>query len=112
MMRCLLLALPLLLCSCKSEKSKRMEAQLQPAIRYVEAYLKEHRGLPTESDFIQANEGNAFFILRRHTDKYAASKGAKSPNDYMIGVWRGEWFHYYKSWDHRFLNATDEILGH
>ena len=28
--------------------------------------------------------------------------------DYMVGIWRGERYHYYKSWDKRFLNVSEE----
>ena len=47
-------------------------------------------------------------ILHDRTNKYAASKGAKSETDYMVGIWRADWFHYYKSWDQSFLNGSDE----
>lgn len=47
-------------------------------------------------------------VLLDRSNKYAASKGAKEVNDFMVGIWRADWYHYYKSWDKQFLNGYDE----
>jgi len=76
----------------------------------MDAFIKQHHRLPTQAEF---RTGTATIdqvaVLRDHNDKYAASKGAKTDTDYMIGVWRVDWYHYYKSWDKSFINASDEF---
>src|SRR2546423_12290497 len=85
------------------------EARLQPVIRYLDTFVKEHKRLPTEVEFRSATASlNEILILRDRTHKYTASKGAKTETDYMIGIWRADWFHYYKSWDRSFLNGSHE----
>lgn len=65
--------------------------------------------LPTEGEFRAGTAAmDQMLILRDRTNKYAASKGAKTETDYMVGIWRTDWYHYYKSWDKSFLNASDE----
>ena len=109
-MRYLLLVCLLCLSSCGDRISRDREARLQPVIRYMDTFIKEHHRLPTEDEFRVGTKGmDTMLILRDHTDKYAASNGAKSETDYMVGCWRVDWHHYYKSWDKSFLNGSDEF---
>lgn len=90
---------------------RKHERRLQPAIAFVEETLTEKGRLPTHEEFFQWNEQNrGMFTLRDCSSRYAKSKGAKGINDYMVGVWRADWYHYYKSWDKSYLNASDEPL--
>lgn len=90
---------------------RKHERRLQPAIAFIETTLAEYRRLPTHDEFFRWNEQvHGMFVLRDRSSRYAASKGAKGVNDYMVGVWRADWYHYYKSWDKSYLNASDEPL--
>jgi len=120
--QCLFIAGIVLVTSCDNNSSSPTstrdrisvdrEARLQPAIRYVEAFTKDHQRLPTQNEFRSGTKGMGNeFVLKDHTDKYAASKGAKADTDYMVGVWRADWYHYYKSWDKSFLSGSDEFLN-
>jgi hypothetical protein len=85
------------------------EARLQPVIRYVEGFIKDHQRLPTQDEFRAGTASmDPMLVLRDRTHTYAASHGAKTENDYMVGIWRVDWYHYYKSWDRSFLNGSDE----
>ncbi len=100
------------LCSCDGNDriSRDREAKLQPVIRYMDTFIHEHHRLPTQDEFrADTAKMDSMLILRDRTDKYAASKGAKSELDYMVGIWRADWNHYYKSWDKSFLNGSDEF---
>jgi hypothetical protein len=119
-MRYLFLVCLLFLSSCGKNPSSPIsnpdristdrEAKLQPVIRYMDAFIKEHQRLPTQDEFRVDTEKMAWMlVLKDRTDKYAASKGAKSETDYMVGCWRADWYHYYKSWDKSFLNGSDEF---
>jgi hypothetical protein len=91
--------------------SQDREAKLKPVIAYVDGFIKDHSRLPTAEEFRAATASMAhILILRDRTDPYAASTGAKTDLDYMVGIWRADWFHYYKSWDRSFLNGSDEKL--
>ena len=94
-----------------SERSIRdREARLQPAIQYMNAFIKEHDRLPTQEEFRVGTQGMfPRFVLKDYTDNYAASKGAKFKTDYMVGYWHSDWYHYYKSWDRSFLSGSDEF---
>jgi hypothetical protein len=75
----------------------------------MDSFLQEHNRLPTKKEFRAGTRSiDGMLVLRDRTDKYAASKGAKSETDYMVGIWRADWYHYYKSWDRSFLNGSDE----
>ncbi|MGE0606653.1 MAG: hypothetical protein AB7O62_05960 [Pirellulales bacterium] len=90
--------------------SAAREAELKPVIRYMEAFIRDHHRLPTGEEFRAGTAGmGRRFVLSDRTDTYAASKGAKGELDYLIGTWRVDWYHYYKSWDNSFLNGHDEF---
>jgi hypothetical protein len=111
-MRYLLLLGLVCLCSCDAGDTigREREARLQPVIRYMDTFIKEYHRLPTQDEFQAGTKGmDRILVLKDHTDKYAAGKGAKSEMDYMVGCWRADWFHYYKSWDKSFLNGSDEF---
>lgn len=96
------------LLSCKDNKRNHVfETELQPIIARVDTFINERHRLPDYQEF-QGMSGDGNFTLRNRMHKYARSKGATHECDYMVGVWRGEWLHYYKSWDHSFLNGSDE----
>jgi hypothetical protein len=91
--------------------SQDREAKLKPVIAYVDGFIKDHNRVPTAEEFRAATASmDQILILRNRTDPYAASKGARTDLDYMVGIWRADWFHYYKSWDRSFLNGSDEKL--
>lgn len=93
----------------KDRISKDAEARLEPVIVYMDAFLKKHHRLPTKEEFESGTAKlHGMLILRDRSSPYAASKGAKAETDYMIGTWRADWYHYYKSWDRSFLNGYDE----
>ena len=110
-MKFLALLCCLLLCSCNDRISQDREARLGPVIAYMDAFISAHHRLPTQDEF-QASTASMdpMLVLRDHTDAYAASHGCKAATDYMVGIWRADWYHYYKSWDHSFLNGSDEHL--
>src|SRR5204862_312786 len=90
-----LLVCLLCFCSCGDRIGRDREARLQPVIQYMDAFVKEHHRLPTQDEFqVGTKVMDRMLILRDRTDKYAASKGAKSETDYMVGCWRADWFHY------------------
>lgn len=87
------------------------EAHLRPVIVYMDAFIRDHKRLPTQEEFRAGTVSmDKMLVLHDRTHPYAASKGAKSETDYMVGVWRADWYHYYKSWDKSFLNGSDEKL--
>lgn len=90
--------------------AKNREARLQPVILYLDAFLKDHnQTLPTQDEFRAGTAAmNELLILRNRTHAYARMKGAKTTTDYMVGIGRENWYHYYKSWDRSFLNGCDE----
>ena len=91
--------------------SRDREAKMKPVIKYVEEFIKNNGRLPTYEEFHNTADKMAWMVVLRTKDHpYAARKGAKKDLDYMVGMWRADWYHYYKSWDHKFLNATDETL--
>jgi hypothetical protein len=98
------------LCSCDNRISEDREARLQPVIKYVDGFIKEHHRLPTKDEF-ETNTAkiDPMLTFKDRSDKYAAKKGAKTELDYMVGIWRADWYHYYKSWDKTFLNGSDEF---
>ena len=100
----------LLLCSCAPDKDPSLEAKLRPIIAYVDAFVGEHHRLPAQAEFHPGDEQTrlAGFVLLDRSNAYAASKGARAENDYMVGVWNGDFFYYYKSWDHSFIPGADE----
>jgi hypothetical protein len=112
-MRPLVLLCLLFLGSCDNRRiSRDREARLQPVISFMDNFLQEHHRLPTQNEFSTGTRslGN-MLVLRDRTNKYAASKGAKSETDYMVGIWRADWYHYYKSWDRSFLDGSDEVFS-
>ena len=48
------------------------------------------------------------YTLLDMTDPYAQSKGAIHTNDYLLGTWKGDWYHFYKSWDKKYYDGYDE----
>jgi len=86
------------------------ERRLKPAIAFVEKTIETKGRLPNRNEFTRWEESQSGWIytLWDRTDEYAARKGATNANDYMVGVWRADWFHYYRSWDGRYLDASDE----
>jgi hypothetical protein len=85
------------------------EARLQPVIRYMDAFIREHQRLPTQDEFRSGTVSmDTMLVLRDRAHPYAASQGARAEADYMVGIWRADWYHYYKSWDKSFLNGSDE----
>jgi hypothetical protein len=110
-MRWLPLALLFLCIGCSNERiTKDREARLKPVIEYVTAFVKEKGRLPSSEEFRAAADKmeSIPLVLYDRSFPYAASKGARTETDFMIGIWRADWFHYYKSWDHQFLNGSDE----
>lgn len=113
-MRYLLFLCVLFVSSCgKTSSPDRItvdrEARLQPVIQYMETFVQDHHRLPTRDEFQVGTAGmNSNLILKDRTDPYAARKGAKADTDYMVGIWRADWYHFYKSWDKSFLNGADE----
>jgi hypothetical protein len=90
--------------------SLKSEASLRPIILYVDGFIQKHHRLPTQEEFHATADKLAWMVeFRDRTYRYAASHGAKNELDYMIGIWRADWFHYYKSWDQKFINAADEF---
>jgi hypothetical protein len=90
--------------------------RLTPAIEFVEQFLAEHKRIPTEAEFYAWNKDvlknkwkrHHHYAFRDRSHPYAVSKGAKGPNDYMVGYWRSEWHLYYRSWDKTYFDAHDE----
>src|SRR4051794_5646332 len=112
-MRFIAMAIGLLLCSCgKDRNSREREAELRPVIQYVDAFIGTSHRLPTDQEFQEAARKHGWngtaLVIRDKAYPYAASHGAKSNLDYMAGAWRADWYHYYKSWDKQFINASDE----
>ena len=109
-MRYLLFLCLFCLCACGDRISRDREARLQPVIGYMDSFIKQHHRLPRQDEFRAGTAAmDSMLIFKDRTDKYAASKGAKSDLDYMVGTWRADWYHYYKSWDKSFLNGSDEF---
>ena len=101
-----------MLCSCgRDHISQDREKRLRPVTAYMDTFIRVHHQLPTQNEF-QADTAtlNPMLVLRDHTDAYAARQGCKADTDYMVGIWRADWYHYYKSWDHSFLKGSDEPL--
>jgi hypothetical protein len=91
--------------------SRESERKLQPVIRFVDGFIKDNGRLPSHEEFHRAADPMAWMVVLRTKDHpYAARKGAKTELDYMAGIWRADWYHYYKSWDHKFINAADETV--
>ncbi len=68
---------------------RKHERRLQPAIAFVERTLAELGRLPTQDEFYEwRKQVPGMYVLRDRSSRYAASKGAKEVNDYMVGVWR------------------------
>jgi hypothetical protein len=90
--------------------SRDSEHKLRPIIQYVEDFRKDTGRLPTDEEFHRTADSMAWMVvLRTKEDSYAARNGAKTSLDYMVGIWRADWYHYYKSWDHEFMSAADEM---
>lgn len=91
--------------------SRDREAKLKPIIQNMDDFIKFNGRLPTSVEFQNSiNKMADMAVLRTKDHPYAARKGAKADLDYIVGIWRADWFHYYKSWDHKFLNASDETI--
>ena len=77
----------------------------------MDTFIGDHHRLPTQEEFYAADHfAKARFVLLDCSSLYAARKGARAETDYMVGGWGSDWFYYYKSWDHSFLEGSDEHL--
>lgn len=119
LMRYLLLLCLLFVNSCRDNSrstisnpdriSANREVRLQPVIRYMDDFIRDHHRLPTQDEFRAGTASmDTMLVLHDRSHAYTASHGAKTETDYMVGIWRADWYHYYKSWDGSFLNGSDE----
>jgi hypothetical protein len=111
-MKLIAIAFALLLCCCGKDRiSSEHETALKPVIKFVDEFIAKNHRLPTDHEFHETADKMAWMVvLRDNSYPYAASHGATSKLDYMVGSWRADWYHYYKSWDKQFINASDENL--
>ena len=86
---------------------------MKPAIAFLEKFKTENGRVAGQDELQRWADGNGqqyWFVVRDAAYPYSVTHGASEDNDYMVGIWRAEWFHYYKSWDRQFINADDENL--
>lgn len=99
------------ICGCVKEErhGARYEKELEPVIGFVDHFIKGNGRLPSDEEFHQTADKLAWMVvLRDKSHGYAAGKGARGEMDYMVGIWTGEWYYYFQSWDRQFINASDE----
>jgi hypothetical protein len=77
------------------------QRNLFPVVGFIERYQKTNSSLPNEIEIqawakVNFNDMPVWFYTNK--PDFMEVWGSKS-NDYVVGVWRGEWIQYYRSWD-------------
>jgi hypothetical protein len=89
-----------------------IKQQINPNVVTVDSFKTINRRLPSVKEFEQIKQGNSGYlgnqIYIRDSNLVAKEikekvKGMNWANDYVIGVWRGEWMEYYISRNHEYI---------
>ncbi len=77
------------------------QQNLLPIAAWVETYRKANDGLPTEWEFREWADSeyeNKLIEYYSEQPKFVNTWGVVG-HDFVIGMWQGDWVHYYQSWD-------------
>ena len=84
-----------------------VQEELQPLAAHIEQFRADNGRLPTDDEFKIWDHGFAK-LYYSHKPDFCDSWG-EDGRDFLIGVWRGEWFEYYQSWDKK--TFSEEYIG-
>ena len=75
--------------------------ELLPLAAHVDQFRAETGRLPAEEEFeawarVAYPDKSVFYYV--HKPAFCRSWGAEN-RDFLVGIWRGEWVHYYCSWN-------------
>ena len=77
--------------------------RILPLVDYVEQFREERGRLPSEEEFRSWSDSE----YENHLIDYFPTKPdfvrdwGEPGHDFIVGRWRGEWVHYYSTWDKR-----------
>lgn len=89
------------------------QTRLLPVADFVKKFRIDHGRLPAQREFrkwaqsTEYQKSANYFSMKPKDFRGWGEIGS----DFMIGIWRGEWFEYYQSWDGRVF-PSDEPLVH
>ena len=78
-----------------------VEAKLLPLAGFVTAFRDANGHLPTQAEFAgwaDRTDGNAKVEYYPQKPDFVADWGTPG-HDFLVGSWRGQWMHYYQSWN-------------
>ncbi len=78
-----------------------VKGQLLPIANHIIAFRDSHGRLPSDSEFRKWSDvtyENKLIDYYTEKPKFIQDWG-KPGFDFLIGTWRGEWIHYYCSWN-------------
>ncbi|WP_353568556.1 hypothetical protein [Haloferula sargassicola] len=78
-----------------------VETELVPLARYVEGFRDSQHRLPSEDEFkrwADTNRENKAVWYFTERPSFMSDWGTPD-RDFVVGMWRGEWVQYYRSWD-------------
>jgi len=86
------------------ENSKLIAIQFRTTATFVEGYRQQHGRLPTDeelsawSDRLPEQQGTYFIVepgVGQFGEEAVEQLGRLEKEEYLIGMWRGEWMEYY-----------------
>lgn len=80
-----------------------VQGSAMPIVDYVVTFRKDKGRLPTEIEFRTWSDiayENKLIDYHSKKPDFIDDWG-KEGHDFLVGVWRGEWIHYYSTWDDR-----------
>ena len=75
--------------------------ELLPLAAYIDHFRNDTRRLPTDEEFgawSRETYPDKATLYYSHKPDFCRSWGEDN-TDYLVGAWRGEWVHYYCSWN-------------
>lgn len=85
----------------RSRDREFVKARLMPLVGYVESFRAKEGRLPSTDEFSRwadiacENKAVCYFPQK----PAFLSEWGIGEKDFVVGAWRGEWYHFYSSWD-------------
>jgi hypothetical protein len=86
-------------------KDEKRQQEMLPMIDAVDAFILENARAPTFSEARELEKSaDRFATLLKSETRFIKKMGGTNPNDYILGIWIGEWHYCYQSWNKQYFH--------
>ena len=90
-----------------NEKEIKLKFRLNPIINSVDRFIEKNGRCPDYTEFQNMTTEHAHFNCNPVIIK---KLGGNNKNDYIVGVWRTDWYYCYQSWNKKYFDDINREI--